>query len=241
MKPQTSQQLAARRREVVSLTHKGWTQEAIASHLQIPQGTVSRDLASMREYWREFPVYDFEKVRFEQLQKIDLIEAEAWAAWQRSQQKKHSASITRGKNGEQTRTGMQDQFGDPRYLREIGKCVAQRNEMIGVQPPTPPAESDECDIPESDLAESFRYYLLLHSMFGDPPYQPQLGLTAEQIAALVAEHESEPTPHGRVLKAVERAILAANNGAEGQAVGHGQQPASPGNPSADDLCAERSP
>jgi hypothetical protein len=61
MKRQTSQQLAARRREVVSpahsnLVHGGWPQAAIASHLKIPQGTVSRDLAAMREFWRDFPV-----------------------------------------------------------------------------------------------------------------------------------------------------------------------------------------
>ena len=40
MKRQNSQQLVSRRREVVSLTHKGWTQAAIASHLSIPQATV---------------------------------------------------------------------------------------------------------------------------------------------------------------------------------------------------------
>jgi FixJ family two-component response regulator len=78
-KRQTSQQLNARRREVVNLTHKGWTQAAIASHLQIPQGTVCRDLAAMRSVWRDFPVYDIENVRFEQLQKIDLVEAVSFA------------------------------------------------------------------------------------------------------------------------------------------------------------------
>ena len=50
--------------------------QAIARQLQIPQGTVSRDLAAMREFWREFPVYDFDKIRLEQLQKIELVEAE---------------------------------------------------------------------------------------------------------------------------------------------------------------------
>src|SRR5262245_33849107 len=126
MKRPTNQAVYARRREVVSLTHKGWTQAAIASKLKIPQGTVSRDLAAMRGAWRDFPVYDFENVRFELLQKIDLIETEAWSAWEHSQQKKQSAVLTRGKNGEETRTSLQDQYGDPRYLREIAKCVAQR-------------------------------------------------------------------------------------------------------------------
>lgn len=62
MKRTTGRQLAARRREVANLAHSGWTQAAIASHLKIPQGTVSRDLAAMREFWREFPVYDFAMV-----------------------------------------------------------------------------------------------------------------------------------------------------------------------------------
>ena len=52
---QTSQEFAARRRAVVSLArsnlvHGGWTQAAIASHLKIPQGAVSRDLAVLREF-----------------------------------------------------------------------------------------------------------------------------------------------------------------------------------------------
>lgn len=192
MKRPISPQLSARRREVANLAHKGWTQEAIASHLKIPQGTVSRDLAAMREYWREFPVYDFEKVRFEQLQRIDLVETEAWAAWQRSQMQRHSAWLTRGKTGEQTRTSLQDQYGDPRYLREIARCVIQRYEMIGVQPPEVPPERLKLEIPECDITHTFRYYLMLQSVFGNPPYKPFGPLGPKQYAALVAEHKRDP-------------------------------------------------
>src|SRR5579859_6601992 len=117
----TRSQLCERRREVANLALKGWTQAAIARQMHLPPATVSRDLAAMRDVWREFPVYDFDKVRLEQLQKIDLVEAEAWAAWQRSQEQKRSAAITRGKTGEQSRTSLQDQYGDPRYLREIAR------------------------------------------------------------------------------------------------------------------------
>ena len=117
MNRQASQQLAARRREVASLTHKALPQSAIARHLKIPQGTVSRDLAAMHKFWRDFPVHDFENVRLEQLQKIDVIEAEAWAAWDRSQQRRQVAQLTRGKTGEQIRTSLQDQHGDPRITQ----------------------------------------------------------------------------------------------------------------------------
>ena len=123
MNRQASQQLAARRREVVRLVHKGWTQAAIARHLKIPPGTVSRDRAAMHKFWRDFPVHDFENVRLEQLQKIDVIEAEAWAAWDRSQQRRQVAQLTRGKTGEQTRTSLQDQRGVPRTLDVQNRAV----------------------------------------------------------------------------------------------------------------------
>jgi hypothetical protein len=195
----TTTKLQERRRQVANYVHKGWTQVAIARHMNIPQATVSRDLAAMREYWREFPVYDFEKVRFEQLQKIDLIEAEAWAAWQRSQEQQRSASITRGKAGETSRTSLKDQSGDSRFLREVARCVAQRYEMIGVKPPEPPPPDNRPPPPSIDQYPLFfRTFLRLKTIFGDPPYADFGGLTAEQIAAMVAAHERDPYPTDRV-------------------------------------------
>src|SRR6266700_5552163 len=74
----TRSKLYERRREVANYALKGWTQAAIARQMRIPEASVSRDLAAMREFWREFPVYDFDRARLEQLQKIDLVEADAW-------------------------------------------------------------------------------------------------------------------------------------------------------------------
>jgi hypothetical protein len=59
----TRSKLYERRREVANYALKGWTQAAIARHMHIPQATVSRDLAAMREFWREFPVYDFDSIK----------------------------------------------------------------------------------------------------------------------------------------------------------------------------------
>ena len=54
----TRSKLCERRREVANFALKGWTQAAIARQMHIPPATVSRDLAVMREFWREFPVYE---------------------------------------------------------------------------------------------------------------------------------------------------------------------------------------
>ena len=182
--------LYERRRQVANYAHMGWAPAAIAKHLGIPQGTVSRDLAAMREFWREFPVHDCDKVRLEQLQKIDLIEAEAWSAWQRSQEPQRSASLCHGKTGEQSRSSLKHQTGDPRYLREVARCVAQRTKMIGVQPPeAPPPEEVDTPLPINQYPLVFKDFLVLRAFYGDPPYKEFGGLTTEQIAAIVAEHE----------------------------------------------------
>src|SRR5260370_2112886 len=107
----TRSKLYERRREVANSALKGCTQAAIARQMHIPPATVSRDLAAMREFWREFPVYDFDRARLEQLQKIDLVEAEAWAAWQRSQEPQRSAWLSHGKAGEQSRSSLKHPHG----------------------------------------------------------------------------------------------------------------------------------
>src|SRR5260370_35332470 len=93
----TRSKLYERRREVANYAIKGWTQAAIARQMHIPEATVSRDLAAMREFWREFPVYDFDSARLEQLQTVDLVQAEARAAWPRSQERQQSAWLSPGK------------------------------------------------------------------------------------------------------------------------------------------------
>ena len=62
----TRSKLYERRREVANYALKGWTQAAIARQMHIPEASVSCDLAAMREFWREFPVYDCDRARLEQ-------------------------------------------------------------------------------------------------------------------------------------------------------------------------------
>jgi hypothetical protein len=50
-----------RRREAAIYALMVWTQSAIARHARSSPGTVSRDLVTLREFWREFPVFDFRR------------------------------------------------------------------------------------------------------------------------------------------------------------------------------------
>ena len=124
--------LAHRRQQVTELALQGWTQTAIAAHLDIAQSTVSEDLQHVRQTWNDSNASALDEIRSRELAKIDLIEREAWAAWGRSQKPAQSAVVTGEGSGKQTRKSMKQQIGDPRFLDQINKCIMQRRAVLGL-------------------------------------------------------------------------------------------------------------
>ena len=121
-----------RRRQIAELALQGLSQTAIAGQLGVTQGTVSRDLAIIREEWRNSTLRDFDEARGVELQRLDLIIREAWAAWQRSQKPQQSASFTGDTPGPQSQKKVANRVGDPRFLEQINKCIAQRRALLGL-------------------------------------------------------------------------------------------------------------
>jgi hypothetical protein len=116
---------------------KGWTQMDIARHMNVTQMTISRDLKRVEDEWREATVVEFGRARDRELRKLELIEREAWHAWQRSQDPASAAVITDGKAGQQSRKSLKHQYGDPRFLDQVNKCITQRCVLMGLQPAVP--------------------------------------------------------------------------------------------------------
>jgi len=135
---------AQRRRKVAELYLKGWTQEAIAQFFDVSQPTVSRDIDEVRREWREAATIDLDESVTSALQKLDLIEREAWGAWQRSQTPLTAAvrSEGGGTKGVSSRTSMRNSHGDPRFLDLVQKCVAQRSLILGLNAAAPAAGDD---------------------------------------------------------------------------------------------------
>src|SRR5260370_634330 len=52
-----------RRRKSADMYLKGWSQESIASFLEVSQATVSRDLQDVRTDWRQTATFDFDEAR----------------------------------------------------------------------------------------------------------------------------------------------------------------------------------
>lgn len=73
-----------RRRLVSQLYLKGLPQPEIAKRLACSQPTVSSDLRAMQVLWLEGAMKAFDERKSEEIARIDLVETEAWSAWERS-------------------------------------------------------------------------------------------------------------------------------------------------------------
>jgi IS30 family transposase len=79
LRPSKRLALLQRRQQVADLYLRSWTQTAIAERLSVTQPTICEDLKRIRRQWRESAIRDFDAAREQELQKLDLLEREAWA------------------------------------------------------------------------------------------------------------------------------------------------------------------
>ena len=128
-------EIVRRRQQVAELYVQGWSQSAIAERVGISQATVCDDLKCIRADWRQSAVRDFDQARDKELAKLDRIEREAWAAWERSQKPQQSAVIQGDGAQQPTRKTLKNQNGDPRYLELAMKCIAARRAILGLDAP----------------------------------------------------------------------------------------------------------
>jgi predicted transcriptional regulator len=135
VKKSTKLAVANRRREVAELYVQGLTQMAIADRVGVSQPTVSDDLKKIHKEWRESRIRDFDAARDLELQKLDRAESEAWEAWEKSKKPAQSAVVTGEGADQKTRKTMKNQYGDPRYLDVVLKCVAARSALLGLEAP----------------------------------------------------------------------------------------------------------
>src|SRR5262245_7920889 len=139
--PLNETQVANRRKKVADLREMGHSQEQIAAELGISQATVSRDLNAFNAEVNAATVHNLTELLNRQLHKLDLLEAESWAAWRRSREPARSASITETGKGTETNKGtkkvssLKHGPGDPRFLDMVRKCIAQRCKLLGLELP----------------------------------------------------------------------------------------------------------
>ncbi|WJW70321.1 helix-turn-helix domain-containing protein (plasmid) [Candidatus Chlorohelix allophototropha] len=128
---------------------KGWSQARIAAELGVSQSTVSREIRRISTEWQQQYLGDYEVMVRKQLIEIDNVIAEAYAAWERSQQK--HASQTRqvlestGEAGSEANGRLQqfgtlkvtvsDEVGDVAFLELIRDMLAQKAKLLDLNSP----------------------------------------------------------------------------------------------------------
>jgi hypothetical protein len=129
-----------RRQEVARRYLQGEYQSAIAKVFNVTQQQISVDLKALRKAWRESALADTDAKIAEELARIDLVEAEAWAAWERSKQPRE-VTVTEQTDGQTTQrkasVRREGQAGSPRFLERIQKCIEQRSALLGLGTPEP--------------------------------------------------------------------------------------------------------
>jgi biotin operon repressor len=129
----------AKKNELAKLYATGqWSMRKLAKHIGVSLSVVWRHVEELRQKWREDRNEQIDTIKQRELAKVDLLEEEALAAWERSQDDEvkvetEFADKKTGKKSKETRVG---QAGDPRFLQQIERCIKSRREILGLDAPT---------------------------------------------------------------------------------------------------------
>lgn len=140
--PNEEFEIEQRRCKVAEMYLRGCSQRQIGQAVSVSQTTVFKDLQAVRKAWKDSMIRDFDEAKARELEKIDLVEREAWAAWERSQ--KNAVTHTKGVNSkgvvdEKKRSG---QYGDGKFLDVVMACIKRRCDLLGLDAPVKVANTD---------------------------------------------------------------------------------------------------
>lgn len=131
--------IEARRRLVLERYVDGTTMRQIAREFGVSVGTIHSDVAFCREQWREEMIHLVEGWKDRELDKIDRVEAAAWAGWERSLRESKKTVTERSRRGQndndKAKVEKQDRDGDPRFLKIMADCIEQRCKILGLHAP----------------------------------------------------------------------------------------------------------
>lgn len=132
----TQTMIARDRRVIAELYLKGYPQYVIAEKVKLSDTTVSAVLAEVRDEWLQSSIMDFNAAKARELEHLDVLEREAWDAWELSKKpkvKKTHKDIGQGQfPGEEITKEVVRSDGNFHYLDIVQKCIAQRCQIIGI-------------------------------------------------------------------------------------------------------------
>lgn len=189
MPPQQGRKLAIlqRRQRVSDLYLQGRPLHAISDDLQVPMTTLWRDLKAIQKDWRSSAIRNFDQQVEQELQKLDLVEREAWESWERSKKPAQEASARDHEPGRGTKR-IKSRHGDMRCLEIILKCGEGRRELLGLNPHKPQV-TIQADNVRVDMQSELRKDLLY-----EPAYLDYLRSRALDADARAVCQDGQPGP-----------------------------------------------
>lgn len=141
-------QIERDRETITELSLKGWTQQRIADYLELSQSQVNYDLKKIRKSWLESSNVNINLERKIAMKKLELIEREAWGAWDRSQQPEVTElaeRINETINKEKVSRRSVSRVGDPNFLAKVLDVCKERHSILGLNQtkPTPNEKPDD--------------------------------------------------------------------------------------------------
>lgn len=130
---------------VADLYCRGLKQYEIAETIGVHPTTVSAMIKDVREAWMEAQLESFDMRVSQELAKIDHVEREAWAAWDRSigiipteTTKQSDGPDADGAHVTRTEVTLREatSAGNPKFLDIVDKCIARRVDLLGLKAPT---------------------------------------------------------------------------------------------------------
>lgn len=110
----------------------------------ISHKTVSKDINILLKQWRDERIHDITQQKLVELTKIDKLEQTYWDAWEKSiENHKRKAEKLRGEiKGNESKPSFREtietdirEFGEPRYLQGIERCIDKRCKLLGLDAP----------------------------------------------------------------------------------------------------------
>lgn len=126
---------AERSLKVAELHLTGMPQKAIAKHLGVGVATVNRDLKAVHARWQQFAVESRNAWVAKEIERLNLVEREAWRGWRRSQKDKEKTAVKKTDTGTERTITREGQAGDPQFLRRVLDCITRRCDLLGLNAP----------------------------------------------------------------------------------------------------------
>jgi hypothetical protein len=111
----------------------GMAQIDIAVKVGVVPGQITNDIQMTRKKWLSENMEMMTEQKARELAKLDLLEAEAWDAWQNSKKptkkkyiEHYRKKLTLEKETETTTAG------DPRFLSQVENCIKGRCQLLGL-------------------------------------------------------------------------------------------------------------